>query len=135
MTARQGAGGSGRTWTFLTNHAHVLLVVRKDPGARLTDIGVAVGITARGVQLILDDLEEAGYVRRVKVGRRNEHVVLGGPLRHPLDRGHSIDELLSALDKEPESGPPPDPRPDSACQGVLGPRGSKASDPADVAAP
>ena len=109
MTARQEAGGSGRPWTFLTNHAHVLLVVRHDPRARLADIAAAVGITARGAQLILDDLEEAGYVRRVKTGRRNEHVVLGGPLRHPLDRGHSVDELFRAFEGEPEPGRSPGP--------------------------
>ncbi len=105
MTLSQGDHGAGRTWTFLTNHAHVLLVVRQDPGARLADIGAAVGITARGVQLILDDLEEAGYVRRVKLGRRNEHVVLGGPLRHPLDRGRSVDELFDALEGRDHGAP------------------------------
>lgn len=84
-------------WTFLTNHAHVLLVVRRDPYVRLADIAAAVGVTTRAVQLILGDLEEAGYLRRTRVGRRNEYHVLGGPLRHPLDRGRSVDELLDAL--------------------------------------
>ena len=91
------AGG----WTFLTNHAHVLLVVRRDPHARLRDIAGAVGVTERAVQLILDDLETAGYVRRTKVGRRNQYDVLGGPLRHPLESGHAVDDLLDALGAEP----------------------------------
>jgi predicted ArsR family transcriptional regulator len=91
-------------WTFLTNHAHVLLVVRRDPHARLKEIAAAVGVTERAVQLILGDLETAGYVRRTKVGRRNEYAVLGGPLRHPLERGRAVDDLLDALGPEP----PPD---------------------------
>ena len=86
-----------RTWTFLTNHAHVLLVVRHEPKARLQDIAHAVGITPRAVQLILADLEQGGYVERTKVGRRNEYVVLGGPMRHPLEQGRAVDDLLAAL--------------------------------------
>jgi DNA-binding Lrp family transcriptional regulator len=91
------AGG----WTFLTNHAHVLLTVRRDPHARLRDIAVAVGVTERAVQLILGDLESAGYLRRTKVGRRNEYAVLGGPLRHPLEHGRAVDDLLDALGAPP----------------------------------
>lgn len=86
-----------RAWTFLTNHAHVLLVVRHEPTSRLQDIARAVGVTPRAVQLILADLEEAGYVSRTKVGRRNEYVVLGGPLRHPLEQGRAVEDLLGAL--------------------------------------
>jgi len=88
-------------WTFLTNHAHVLVVVRRDPRARLRDIAAAVGVTERAVQLILGELETAGYVRRTKVGRRNEYAVLGGPLRHPLERGRAVEDLLDALGAEP----------------------------------
>ena len=85
-------------WTFLTNHAHVLVVVRRQPQARLRDIAEAVGVTERAVQLILGDLEAAGYVQREKVGRRNAYVVLGGPLRHPLEQGRAVEDLLAALD-------------------------------------
>ena len=87
----------GRSWTFLTNHAHVLLVVHRDPTARLRDIAAAVGVTERAVQLILADLEQGGYVRRSRVGRRNEYDVLGGPMRHPLEQGRAVDDLLAAL--------------------------------------
>ena len=97
------SGGPGGSWTFLTNHAHVLLVVRRDPHARLREIAAAVGVTERAVQLILGDLEGAGYLSRTRVGRRNEYAVLGGPLRHPLERGHAVDALLDALG----SGPSP----------------------------
>jgi predicted ArsR family transcriptional regulator len=95
--AAQEDGSTGRTWTFLTNHAHVLLVVRRDGNAALRDIAEAVGITERAVQLILGDLESTGYLERHKVGRRNAYVVLGGPLRHQLEAGRAVDDLLEAL--------------------------------------
>ena len=90
--------GSERTWTFLTNHAHVLLVVRADPHALLADVARGVGITVRAVQLILADLERDGYVSRTRVGRRNSYVVHGGPMRHPLEQGRAVEDLLGALD-------------------------------------
>ncbi|MBC7374058.1 MAG: MarR family transcriptional regulator [Frankiales bacterium] len=86
-----------RGWTFLTNHAHVLLVVRRDPQVRLRDIAAAVGITERAVQLIVSDLEAGGYLRRTRVGRRNTYEVTGGPLRHPVEQGWAVDDLLAAL--------------------------------------
>lgn len=94
---RAGGEGTAPGWTFLTNHAHVLVVVRRDPHARLREIADAVGITERAVQLILGDLEDGNYVRRTRVGRRNEYAVLGGPLRHPLDQGRAVDDVLDAL--------------------------------------
>jgi len=97
MVEADGGAPAARGWTFLTNHAHVLLVVRRDPHARLREIADAVGITERAVQLILVDLEGAGYVRRTRVGRRNSYDVLGGPLRHPLDQGRAVDDVLDAL--------------------------------------
>jgi hypothetical protein len=97
MTPAHHEPPAERAWTFLTNHAHVLLVVRRDPHVRLRDIADAVGITERAVQLILGDLEAAGYVHRTRVGRRNRYQVLGGPLRHPLDHGHTVDDLLDVL--------------------------------------
>jgi DNA-binding Lrp family transcriptional regulator len=107
MSADTGTGGG---WTFLTNHAHVLLVVRRDPHARLREIAEAVGVTERAVQLILSDLEAAGYLTRTKVGRRNEYAVLGGPMRHPLEHDHAVDDLLDALGAGPPAGTPA-PRP------------------------
>ncbi|MFP5218757.1 MAG: helix-turn-helix transcriptional regulator [Actinomycetes bacterium] len=86
-----------RGWTFLTNHAHVLLFLTRTPDARVRDIAEAVGITERMVQLVLNDLEDAGYLVRRRVGRRNEYEVVGGPFRHPLEREHQVQELLSVL--------------------------------------
>ena len=83
------------TWTFLTNHAHVLIAVAADPEARVRDIAERVGITERAVQGILDDLERGGYLERERVGRRNHYTLReGGRFRHPAEQGHAIDELL-----------------------------------------
>ncbi|GAA1461181.1 winged helix-turn-helix domain-containing protein [Nocardiopsis exhalans] len=85
-------------WTFLTNHAHVLLCVVRDPQARLRDVAEQVGITERAAQRIVADLVEAGYLEREREGRRNRyrmHAEL--PLRHPMDRDTPIGELLTVL--------------------------------------
>lgn len=85
-------------WTLLSNHGHVLLCVAADNGARLRDIAERVGITERSVFAILKDLEVAGMVRRVKVGRRNTYeIVREAHLRHPLEAEHSVGELVDTL--------------------------------------
>jgi DNA-binding IscR family transcriptional regulator len=82
-------------WTFLTNHAHVLLCVSQNPDVRLRDIAELVGITERAAQRIVTELEEAGYLERVREGRRNSYKLnTEMPLRHPLDIDHRISELL-----------------------------------------
>jgi DNA-binding MarR family transcriptional regulator len=48
------------SWTFLTHHARVLLLVAHDPGARLRDIAASLNITERSAFGILTDLVEAG---------------------------------------------------------------------------
>ena len=63
-------------WTFLTNYAHVLLCLAGDPARRMRDIAADVGITERGVQRIIAELEAAGYIERVRKGRRNFKVTI-----------------------------------------------------------
>lgn len=85
-------------WTFLTNHAHVLLCIARDPGIRLVDVARHVGVTERAAQRIVADLVEAGYLSRSRDGRRNRYVVHADrPLRHPLEQTHEIGELLDVL--------------------------------------
>lgn len=86
-----------RSWTFLTNHAHVLLCLTRSPEARVREVAEDVGISDRMVQLVLNDLEEAGYLARRRVGRRNAYEVIGGPLRHPLEQEHQVGDLLAVL--------------------------------------
>jgi hypothetical protein len=95
-TARGGPAAEG--WDFLTNHAHVLLCVARDPGALLREIAVAVGITERSAHKIVSDLVAEGYVRRERVGRRNQYTVEPArPLRHPLVSELEIADLLDLL--------------------------------------
>jgi DNA-binding Lrp family transcriptional regulator len=85
-------------WTFLTNHAHVLMCVDQDNTVRIRDIARRVGITERSAQTILRDLEDAGYISVTKTGRRNTYkVYTSRPLRHPLQRGNTVADLLRAL--------------------------------------
>jgi DNA-binding MarR family transcriptional regulator len=95
-------------WTFLTNHAHVLLCVARDPGVRHRDLAERVGITERAVQRIVADLIEAGYLDSVREGRRNRYQLHPElPLRHPLERDHRIGEILAVLQEEPAPASPP----------------------------
>ena len=89
-------------WTFLTNHAHVLLTIARDPQIRLRDVAAPVGVTERAAQKITADLVEACYITRTRTGRRNSYTVATGrPFRHPVDAGHELDELLAVLVPEP----------------------------------
>lgn len=97
--APQASPASG--WTFLTNHAHVLLCIARDPEVRLRDVATQVGITERAVQRIVTDLEAAGYLKVSKAGRRNSYQIDSGlPLRHPLERRRTVAALLEL------AGPP-----------------------------
>ena len=90
------AGPPRARWTFLTNHAHVLLGLTRDPSARVRDLAAVVGITERAVHQILSDLEDGGVIRRVRDGRRNRYEV--DPevrLRHPMETHHRVGELLA----------------------------------------
>jgi hypothetical protein len=96
-----GSAGEHTTgsWTFLTNHGHVLLAVHRNPDLRQRDISRLVGITEGAVQRILTELEHGGYIHREKVGRRNHYqIVSDTPLRHPLEQNHTISELLELLE-------------------------------------
>ena len=86
------------SWTFLTNHAHVLLAISAESQIRIRDIATQVGITERAAHRVVADLEIAGYLKLAKIGRRNEYLVVRNlPLRHPAERHHRIGELLKVL--------------------------------------
>ncbi len=85
-------------WTFLSNHAHVLLLISGDPAIRLRDVASKVGITERAVQRIIADLEAGNYIQRRKVGRRNQyHVNRDLPLRHPIEAHRTIRCLIDLI--------------------------------------
>ena len=91
-----------KTWTFLTNHAQVLLCLAQDPDIRLRDVAERVGITERATQRILAELVAAGYVTPSRVGRRNTYTVdREHAMRHTAQIGYEIGTLLEALTGSP----------------------------------
>ena len=85
-------------WTFLSNHAHILLLLCLEPDLRMRDVAQRVGITERAVQRIIHDLVEEGYLSVQKEGRRNHYEPnLDAHLRHPLEAGVTIRQLLSSI--------------------------------------
>ncbi|MCU1451737.1 MAG: AsnC family transcriptional regulator [Acidimicrobiales bacterium] len=89
-------------WTFLTNHARVLVSIARDPGLRLRDIAAAVGITERSAYAIVNDLTDAGYVVKERDGRRNRYQILADrPLGDPVGRDATIGEMLDLLVEPP----------------------------------
>jgi hypothetical protein len=86
------------SWSFLTNHARVLLCIAHDPGMRLRDLAASVGITERSAHGIVTDLATAGYVLKQKDGRRNRYQIQAHlPLPEPTSQEPAIGEVLDLL--------------------------------------
>jgi DNA-binding transcriptional ArsR family regulator len=93
-------------WTLLTNHGRVLLIIAADPDVRLRDVAASVGITERSVQMIVADLEEAGYLTRERRGRRNHYSVNSSKsFRHPHEADHRVGELLDVFTGQSAESP------------------------------
>jgi DNA-binding IclR family transcriptional regulator len=99
--ANQPHGGNGSasgSWTFLSNHTHVLVCLARDPEARLRDIAARVGITERGVFRVIRELERGGVIKHTRQGRRNHYTInTSPPLRHELESARSVGSLLELL--------------------------------------
>jgi DNA-binding transcriptional ArsR family regulator len=105
--ARSKSGTSPASWTFLTNHAHVLLCLVENPEARMREVAVRVGITERAVQRIVAELEEAGYLSRMREGRANRYLVHEDLfLRHPVESHCTIAELIGMVTGRRAHAPP-----------------------------
>ena len=90
------SGNALPAWSFLTNHAQVLICIAHDPGVRLREIGETVGITERAAHRIVVELVTAGYISRERHGRRNRYTVEPDlPLPDPFARGRKVSDLLS----------------------------------------
>jgi predicted transcriptional regulator of viral defense system len=86
----------GADWTFLSNHATVLLCIAEEPEIRLRDVAARLAITERSVQRIVTDLEEGGYLSRIREGRRNRYEVHADrPFRHPVTAHRDVSLLLN----------------------------------------
>ncbi len=98
-------------WSFLTNHARVLVCIAHDPGVRLRDIAATLDITERSAFGIVADLTEARYIVKDKDGRRNRYRIQNHlPLPEAVNRERTIGEVLGLLidTREAKSAPPPD---------------------------
>lgn len=85
-------------WTFLTNHAHVLVLLAREGDLLLREVAQRVGITERAVQRIVSELVDGGYLQVTRVGRRNHYrVVDKHALRHPVESGTTLRDLLRLL--------------------------------------
>jgi anti-anti-sigma factor len=94
-----GTRSDGKAWTFLTNHARVLICIAHAPEARVRDIADTIGITERATQIIISDLEEARYLTRSRIGRRNTYTISPDrPFRHPAEADHDVHDLISMFD-------------------------------------
>lgn len=86
------------SWTFLSNHTHVLICIAQQPDVRLSEVAQRVGIQERTVHRIIHELSDAGYITVTKVGRTNVYDIdLNRPLRHPLESQHNINEIILPL--------------------------------------
>jgi DNA-binding MarR family transcriptional regulator len=86
------------SWSFLSNHAQVLLCIARDPGSRLREIAERVGITERAVHRIVGELAAAGYIDRERRGRRNHYTIAEHlPLPDPLASDQRVGDLLRLL--------------------------------------
>ena len=96
--------GDRAPWTFLTNHAHVLILLARDGEIRMRDVAERVGITERAVQLIVAELVAADYVEIQKDGRRNSYRVRRDrPLRHPVEAHRQVGHLLKLVGRTSRS--------------------------------
>jgi Winged helix-turn-helix DNA-binding len=101
---QSSSGNDHHLWRFVTNHAHVLACIAADPRARLRDIAATVDVTERTAGQIVRELEQAGYLTKTRVGRRNHYEVHGElPLRHPQHRHHTVGELIRFLEAPAEA--------------------------------
>ena len=101
MPKKPASNETSQTWTFLSNHAHVLVCVAKNPDVRLSEVAALVGIRERTVHRIVHELIDSGYISVTKDGRNNVYSVdLDKPLRHPLEAAHNIQAIIAPLLKK-----------------------------------
>jgi len=99
MSTKRSATPSS-SWTFLTNHAHVLLCLAKNPSERIRDLAAEVGITERAVQRIIVELEADGFLEHVRDGRRNVYKVFSRKsLRHDIEKHRRVCDLIQLINK------------------------------------
>lgn len=85
-------------WTFLSHHAHVLILLARNPDETIDNLALNAGVTSRSVVSVLKDLHDAGYIEKKRIGRRNHYDInVEGVLRHPTSGHHTVGDLIRAL--------------------------------------
>ena len=85
-------------WTFMSNYAHALVCVARDPDATLREIADRVGVTERAVHRIVSELEAAAVIKIDRTSRSHHYEIdVTIPLRHPLEEEKTVGDLLFAL--------------------------------------
>lgn len=98
MKKNSSSASAAGSWTFLTNHAHVVILLAEETDLPLREVASRVGITERAVQRIVADLEAADILSHIKVGRKNSYSVNPrAMLRHPVEAHCSIGNLLKMV--------------------------------------
>jgi predicted transcriptional regulator len=92
------------TWTFLTNHSHVLFCLAVNPSLTMKDIAKKVGITERAVQKIVADLRDENYIILNREGRCNRyHIQWEQHLKHPIESHRTVRDLILLIENVQES--------------------------------
>jgi DNA-binding IclR family transcriptional regulator len=93
------------SWTFLTNHARALVYIAREPGTKVREVADCLDVSERSAHRIVNDLVEAGYLTRHRLGRRSYYEVHPErPLRHDAEHDREVGDLLRALlPEEPSS--------------------------------
>ena len=93
--------------TLLSEHAQVLLYISNHPEATVCEIAKALGTSERQLFRQLNELQGAGYLTRVKDGRRNRYLLKADA---PLQKGSAgqvtVSEFLALAARqasEPET--------------------------------
>ena len=85
-------------WTLLTNHGAALIHVARHPDSTIREVADATGISERAAARILRDLRLGGYLVATRIGRRNAyHINLDQELRHPVNQGWTLADLLGGV--------------------------------------
>ena len=85
-------------WTFITNHAAVLLLIAQNNRVTARQLAAELNLTERTVRRLITDLEDSGYLRHQRDGRINRYVIDPGvPLRGHDGRHAPVGDLLKLL--------------------------------------
>lgn len=82
-------------WTFLSNYAHVLICLHKNPDILLREVTVKSALQKELSKQLLEIWQNQKFLEKVKSQQEIIPTInRDQKLRHPLESHHSINELL-----------------------------------------